>query len=118
MLGTIAMPIKSRSKHSKPAKTDKAAITPGIVKIAGVQMASSPHVSSNLTEAERLIEIAVAQGAKLVVLPEHFAIMGLKDTDKVKVREQEGHGPIQNFLSKTAKKHQIWLIGGSVPLEA
>jgi deaminated glutathione amidase len=118
MHGTIAMPIKSREKNNKPAKTNKATTTPGIVKIAGIQMASSPHVSSNLTEAERLIEIAVDQGAKLVVLPEYFAIMGMKDTDKVKVREQEGHGPIQRFLSKTAKKHQIWLIGGSVPLEA
>lgn len=79
-------------------------------------MASGPHVSANLSEAERLIEIAVNQGAKLVVLPEYFAIMGLKDTDKVKVREQEGQGQIQEFLSKTAKKHKIWLIGGSVPL--
>jgi len=112
------MPIKSRAKNNKPTKTNKAATAPGIIKIAGIQMASSPHVSANLTEAERLIEIAVGQGAKLVVLPEYFAIMGMKDTDKVKVREQEGHGPIQRFLSKTAKKHQIWLIGGSVPLES
>ncbi len=80
-------------------------------------MASGPQVSANLSEAERLIEIAVGQGAKLVALPEYFAIMGLKDTDKVKVREKEGNGPIQRFLSKMAKKHQIWLIGGSAPLE-
>jgi predicted amidohydrolase len=36
----------------------------------------------------------------------------------VKAREAEGHGPIQSFLSRMAKKHHIWLIGGSVPLEA
>jgi len=87
-----------------------------IIKIAAIQMASGPYVSANLSEAERLIEIAANQGAKLVVLPEYFAIMGLKDTDKIKVREQEGQGPIQEFLSKTAKKHKIWLIGGSIPL--
>jgi len=114
----IAMPIKSRTKTAKPSKTtNKAATAPGIVKIAGIQMASGPNVSANLSEAERLIEIAVTQGAKLVTLPEYFAIMGLKDTDKVAVREKEGNGPIQRFLSRVAKKHQIWLIGGSVPME-
>ena len=112
------MPIKSRAKPTKIIKTAKSTLAPGIVKIAGIQMASSPSVSSNLSEAERLIEIAVNQGAKLVALPEYFAIMGLKDTDKVAVREKEGGGPIQRFLSKMARKHQIWLIGGSVPMEA
>lgn len=115
------MPIKSRDKFAKNplGKTQKpAATTPGITKIAGIQMASGPSVSANLSEAERLIEIAVSQGAKLIALPEYFAIMGLKDTDKVVAREKEGSGPIQRFLSKTAKKHQIWLIGGSIPLEA
>jgi nitrilase len=87
-----------------------------IIKIAAIQMASGPYVAANLSESQRLIEIAVNQGARLVVLPEYFAIMGLKETDKVAVREVEGKGPIQNFLSKMAKKHKIWLIGGSVPL--
>jgi len=88
----------------------------GAVKVAAVQMASSPHVSSNLVEAKRLIDIAVEQGAKIVVLPEYFCIMGTKDSDKVNVREKVGDGPIQRFLSKMAKEHKIWLIGGSVPL--
>ena len=81
-------------------------------------MASGPQVSANLSEAERLIEIAVNQDAKMIALPEYFAIMGLKDTDKIKAREEEGEGPIQRFLSKMAKKHGIWLIGGSIPLRA
>lgn len=108
------MPIKSSSKPAKPSKTT----TPGVVKIAGIQMASGPQVSANLSEAERLITIAAEQGAKLVALPEYFAIMGMKDTDKIKAREEEGEGPIQRFLSKMAKKHKIWLIGGSVPLKS
>lgn len=105
------MAITSRLKttKAKPLNQD-------ITKVAAIQMASGPYVSANLSEAERLIEIAVNQGAKLVVLPEYFAIMGLKETDKVAVREEEGKGPIQSFLSKHAKKNKIWLIGGSVPL--
>ena len=87
-----------------------------IVKIAAIQMASGPQVAANLSEAKRLVESAVKLGAKLVVLPEYFTIMGLKDTDKVAVREQDGSGPIQDFLSTTAKKNKIWIIGGTVPL--
>ena len=86
------------------------------VKVAAIQMASSPHVTPNLTEAERLIGLAADQSAKVVLLPEYFCIMGAKEHDKVQVREKDGDGPIQRFLAKMAKKHKIWLIGGSVPL--
>lgn len=112
------MPIKSRAKTVHAPKLEESSQPTGVVRIAGIQMASGPIVSANLSEAERLIEIAVAQGAHLIALPEYFAIMGIHESDKVKVREQEGHGPIQRFLAKMAKKHRIWLIGGSVPLAA
>jgi len=91
---------------------------PGVFKVAAIQMASGPNVAANLDEAERLIEMAVVQGAKLVALPEYFPVMGVKETDKVAVREEEGKGPIQRFLANQAKKHKIWLVGGSIPLEA
>ncbi|MEB2331332.1 MAG: carbon-nitrogen hydrolase family protein [Nitrosomonas sp.] len=86
------------------------------VRVAAVQMASGPSVAANLEEAFRLIEEAAAKQAKLVVLPEYFCIMGMKDTDKLAVRENPGEGEIQNFLSETAKRFGIWLAGGSVPL--
>lgn len=100
----------------KSAATKKTAQAADTVRVAAIQMASGPKVAANLSEAERLIEQAVLGGAKLVALPEYFAIMGMKDTDKVAVREVEGKGPIQSFLSRMAKKHGIWLVGGSVPL--
>jgi nitrilase len=106
------MAITSRLKTTKAKLTN----SQELIKIAAIQMASGPSVAANLSEAERLIELAANQGAKLVVLPEYFAIMGMKETDKVAVREQEGKGPIQTFLSKIAKEHGIWLIGGSVPM--
>jgi deaminated glutathione amidase len=88
----------------------------GITRIAAVQLASGPNVKGNLNEAGRLIEMAAAQGARLVALPEYFAIMGMRDDDKVKAREKPGEGPIQEFLATTAHRHGIWLVGGSVPL--
>jgi nitrilase len=85
-------------------------------KVAAVQMASGPNVSGNLNEAGRLIEKAAQQGAKLIVLPEFFAIMGMKEIDKLAAKEQPGSGQIQAFMSEMARKHKIWLVGGSIPL--
>jgi len=87
-------------------------------KVAAVQMASGPNVAGNLSEAHRLIAKAAEQGARLVVLPEFFAVMGMNDQDKVKVRELPGQGIIQSFLSETARQYKIWLVGGSIPLVA
>ncbi len=102
------------SASSSPAATPAA--LPGASRIAALQMVSTPRVEDNLAEAARLIEMAAAQGAAMVALPEYFGIMGMKDTDKVAVREVEGDGPIQNFLSAAAKKHGVWIVGGSAPL--
>jgi deaminated glutathione amidase len=87
-------------------------------KVAALQMASGPNVAGNLSEARRLIEKAVAQGARLVVLPEFFSIMGMKEDDMVAVREQIGSGVMQSFLAEMARKHRIWVVGGSIPVVA
>ena len=89
-----------------------------IFKVAAIQMASGPNVAGNLNEARRLIAEAAEQGARLVVLPEFFAIMGMSEQDKIDAREQPGWGLIQSFLSETARRHKIWLVGGSIPLAA
>jgi predicted amidohydrolase len=89
-----------------------------VTTVACIQMASGPNVGANLFEAERLIGMAVEKGAKLVVLPENFAIMGKDQSDKVVVREAPGAGQIQDFLAQQASKHSIWLVGGTVPLVA
>ena len=81
-------------------------------------MASGPNINANLIEAGRLVSLAADAGAKLVVLPENFAIMGMKEQDKVAVREKHGAGPMQAFLSEQALKNKIWLVGGTIPLEA
>ena len=66
-------------------------------RIAAIQMVSGPEVAGNLEVAGRLIDAAAARGAQLVALPEYFGILGMKDT---------------------AKKHGIWIVGGSAPLVA
>jgi nitrilase len=87
-------------------------------RVAAVQMVSVPEVARNLAEADRLIAEAAADGARLVLLPEYFCLMGRYDADKLSVRETPGDGPIQRFLADAAKRHGIWLIGGTLPLVA
>ena len=73
---------------------------------------------ANLARAGELIARAAGEGAALVALPEYFCLMGARDTDKVAVREPDGDGPIQAFLADAARRHRIWLAGGTVPLAA
>ena len=108
----------TKKPHGKDAGFGKAKPIRGIFRIAALQMASGPIIEGNMAEADRLIEMAAVHGASLAALPEHWALMGLKDTDKVAAREKPGKGPIQDFLSGAAKRHKMWIIGGSIPLEA
>jgi len=87
-------------------------------RVAAVQMVSAPDVTRNLQDAGRLVAEAADAGAQLVLLPEYFCYMGQRDTDKLSLREQPGQGPIQDFLAETARRNNVWLIGGTLPLAA
>ncbi len=89
-----------------------------MMQIAAVQMISGPDVAANLADAARLIGQAAAGGAALVVLPENFAIMPLQEAERLAAKEKDGGGPIQDFLSDQARRRHVWLVGGTIPLEA
>lgn len=86
--------------------------------IAAIQMASGPNVSANLLEVSGEITSACKAGAKLIVLPENFSIMGLEDREYIEVAEVEGQGPIQDFLAGQARKNKVWIIAGTIPLQS
>jgi len=111
------MIITRNSPATPEALRETMSTTQSMFRVAAIQMASGPHVTANLQEAGRLIELAAATGARIVALPEYFGIMGMKDTDKVAARERDGQGPMQDFLSNESRRHKIWIVGGSVPLE-
>lgn len=87
-------------------------------RVAALQMVSTPDVARNLAEARRLIAEAAGEGAQLVLLPEYFCFMGHRDTDKLALAEPYQDGPIQRFLADAARRHGIWVIGGTLPLKA
>jgi len=85
-------------------------------RFAALQMVSTPEVMSNLESADRLIAAAAAAGARLAALPENFYLIGRHEADKVKVREPDGEGPIQSFLAAAARRHRVWIVGGTAPI--
>ncbi len=86
------------------------------MKLATIQMVSGASVQRNLDSALGLLTEAASAGAELAVLPEYFCLLGLRDTDKLAVQEPLGDGPIQHFLSGTARSLGMWIVGGTLPL--
>ncbi len=85
---------------------------------AAIQMTSGPDVPANLQTARALLEEAAERGAQLAALPENFSFMGLSDGDKRRVAEEDGRGPVQDFLAESARRLRLWIVGGTVPLRA
>lgn len=88
------------------------------VKVAAIQMVSSADTLKNLENASYWITRAAEQGATIIALPEYFCFMGFKDLDKNDHAETFGAGLIQDHLSTWASKHQVYLVGGSLPLRS
>ena len=86
------------------------------MKIAAIQMVSGVDLRRNLDAAGQWLAQAAAQGAELAVLPEYFCMMGLRDTDKLQLQETAGSGPIQDFLSQSARALGLWIVGGTLPM--
>lgn len=86
------------------------------MKIAALQMVSTPDLERNLQAAGRRVAQAAAEGAALVALPEYFCLLGHRDTDKLAHAETPGQGPIQAFLRAAARQHGVWIVGGTLPM--
>jgi predicted amidohydrolase len=82
------------------------------VKVAVLQMTSRSDVEQNMQTLERLTTRAAKDGAKLVVAPECFAVLG-PDNEKLKIAEPlpEG-GPILARCQKLARELKIELVLG------
>jgi deaminated glutathione amidase len=85
-------------------------------KVAAIQMTSGHIVADNLTAAGELLLEAKDAGADIACLPENFCFIGLKDADKLAVAETDGSGVVQQFLSDTARRLKMWILGGTIVL--
>lgn len=86
------------------------------MRMAAIQMVSSPRVLDNVASVDRLVRGAAADGARLIALPEFFPMIGATDEARLAIRESEEGGPLQGMLSGLARELGVWLIGGSIPM--
>lgn len=87
-----------------------------MTRVAAIQMSSKADVEANLALADRLLGDAAADGCRMAVLPENFALMPARGRDKATHAEAVGDGPIQAFLADAARRHGLWIVAGSIPL--
>lgn len=86
-------------------------------KLSVIQMTSTENVPENLRVVENLMQEAAHQGASVAILPEMFPIMCHDKNRKLHLSETYGHGPIQDFLATLAKKHHLYIVGGTIPIK-
>lgn len=86
------------------------------IKIAAVQMVSTPEPADNMATVERRVREAADTGASLVLLPEYWPLLGRTEHDKLHHAETPGQGPLQDFMARIACDAGVWLLGGTVPL--
>lgn len=83
---------------------------------AVIQVNSGADRDANLAAAAGGLRAAADAGASLAVLPENFACMGERESDKLALAEGDGSGPIQDFLAAQARALSLWIVGGTIPL--
>ncbi len=84
--------------------------------VAAVQTVSGSDIETNLARAEILIARAADAGAQLIVLPEAFALFIGSEQRELGAREAGAQPRIRNFLAEQAARHQVWIVGGTIPL--
>ncbi|MBA2709827.1 MAG: carbon-nitrogen hydrolase family protein [Tatlockia sp.] len=86
-------------------------------KIAAAQMVSSASTIDNLNKVETFFQKAKDLQVELLVLPENFAFMGINESDKLQIAEKYLDGEIQSTISLLAKRYNLWVIAGTLPLQ-
>ncbi len=83
-----------------------------MIRAACVQLNGGAPLDDVLATAERLVARAVSLGATLVVLPEKWNQIGPRE--RMLNAGEGADGPTTRAMSTWARRHGIWLIGGSI----
>jgi predicted amidohydrolase len=86
---------------------------PDILRLACVQLTSGPAKAENLAKADRLVERAAAEGARVVVLPEKWNGVG-NAAALHELAEPLAGGETVETMSGWARRHDVWVVGGSI----
>lgn len=87
------------------------------MRIATIQMCSGRDVDANLKRVKDLLQEAADGGAQLAALPENFSFLD-REGRKLEAVEDLDNGPAIATLREAARRLDMIIVGGSVPLAA
>ncbi|WP_018693890.1 carbon-nitrogen hydrolase family protein [Algicola sagamiensis] len=87
------------------------------IHVYALQMTSGPDLEANFTTVERLLSGMAVAPRSFVVLPECFSYFGGKEQTNLQLMASLEESVIAKRLSAIAKTHQIWLVGGTIPIQ-
>ncbi|MCK9469254.1 MAG: carbon-nitrogen hydrolase family protein [Porticoccaceae bacterium] len=95
------------------------------MKAAVIQVRGDQGLAGNLASVAHWLEQAAAAGAALAALPEAFAYYGYRaggdsagehNLTTAGAAEATPAGPVRSFLAEQARRHGLWLLGGTLPV--
>jgi predicted amidohydrolase len=82
------------------------------MRVAAIQLTSTADRSRNLEAAEKLVADGAGDGARLIVLPEMFNVLG--DAEVLRAGAEPLDGPSLCWAGEQARRHGVWLVAGSI----
>lgn len=82
------------------------------MRVAAIQLTSTAERERNLEAAAKGIAAAAHDGARLIVLPEMFNVLG--DAERLRSGAETLQGPSLQWASEQAKRQGVWLVAGSI----
>src|ERR1700683_5090224 len=82
------------------------------MKVAAVQLNSTADTAANLAAADRLTRAAAADGARLIVLPEKWTVIGTGE--QLRESAEPLDGPAISWARATARELGVDLMAGSI----
>jgi predicted amidohydrolase len=82
------------------------------MRVAAIQFTSTADRTRNLETVGSLIAAAAGDGARLIVLPEMFNVLG--DAETLRAGAEPLDGPSFRWAAEQAGRHGVWLVAGSI----
>jgi predicted amidohydrolase len=83
-----------------------------LLRVAAVQLNSTAEKAANMAAADRLTRAAAADGARLIVLPEKWSVLGTDDD--LRAGAETLDGPAVSWARAIARELAIDLVAGSI----
>ena len=88
-----------------------------VMQICAIQMTSSTNVDDNISDIEQQLLTLEQAEQQLVVLPECCLFFGGKDLAQLTLaQEHQAKGSLRVKLAALAKKYNVFLVAGSIPV--